>query len=243
MHLTRGTTLVLYAVIFAGLLACRTSEVFIAQATITSTPTRTARPSFTPVPSSTSTVVPTVPPPPTAARTATKRPPTPRPPTPKPPTAVPQPVAPAGPTQPPKSAYEFKFIPRTCEANDPDGPCNSPGGIWCHHSGSKHIKVVVFNDVHDPNSQRQGGKVRYSISPDGSAMDPDEITQWNGVAEKTLSADQDPPSKGDGTYYAWVINDNGQRISDMSPQIRLNAKDTDAPDFCMVATLFFAAGN
>ncbi len=244
MHLSQWGMRLALAVVLLGVLACRTFDVFIAQATLTPTPTRTVRPTFTPVPPDTSTPVPTntrvVP---TKAPPApTRRPATARPPTPKPATAAP--VVVQQPTQPPKPAYEFSLIPASCPSSDPDGPCNvQGGGVQCHHSGSKHIKVLVFNDVHDPNSQRQNGKVRFSLSPDGTPLDPDEVNQWNGVAEKTLSADQDAPSKGNGTYYAWVIDDNGKRISDMSPAIVLNDRPAEDSAMCTVAMVIFAGGR
>ena len=233
-----GIRLALGFVFCIGALGCHITDTFLAQATVAPTRTRTVKPTFTPI--SLPTLTP-IPPTSTTAPSPTLRP-TVRPAT-KPPPTKPPVVAASVPTQPPKSSYEFSFMPGTCPAVDPDAPCNNAGGVLCHHSGSKHIKVLVFNDYRDPNSQRQGGKVRFSGSPDGAPMNPDEVTQWNGIAEKTLSADQDPPTTNDGTYFAWVLDDNGKRISEMSPPIRLNAKSTDSPDFCTIALVVFAAGK
>ena len=111
MYLTKGIRPVLAVMLFAAALACRSADTFVAQATVV--PTRTPRPTFTPIPTSTDTPVPTKTATPAPTATATKRPPTPRPPTPKPqPTAPPQPTV---------SPYEFHV--------NPPFPCTHSGHL------------------------------------------------------------------------------------------------------------------
>ena len=147
------------------------------------------------------------------------------------------------PTEAAALKYEFAFIPATCPSPDPEGPCNLQNGILCHHSGSKHIRVTVYDSYYDPYSQRVGGKVRFSHAPDGAPIEPDETTQSNGVAEKTLSSDSDAPDMNNGTYYAWVVDTNGNRISEMSGAVTLNGKRAEESGMCTIADVFFAGGK
>ncbi len=241
----RWVRLVFGAVIFAGVLACQTSDAIFVASQATATPTRTPRPTFTPLPSLTFTPVPipTDPPPP-PTRTPTKKPtarPATRVPT-KPPTLPPAPPPPvAQPTSPPKPKYQYSFVAQNCP-ND-GNPCISVNGVLCTHSGSKHINVIVFSNYYDPDSRQQDVKVRYSGAPDGGPIPPDEITQWDGKADKTLSSDLDPESKNDGNFYAWIVDGAGNRISDMSPTIPLNHRKVEEGGYCMVAYLSFAQGK
>ena len=199
--------LALGAVLFAGALACRTADVFIAQATLI--PTRTPRPTFTPIPSPTATAVPTatVRPSPTATRKPTPRP-TPRP-TARPPTPIP----------PPPAATVF---PYTFHAYFDK----------CEHSGIAYIKGSVFADKNDLSSQMSGVKLRLSISPDGASVG-DVVSE---VEYTFILSDSGPRP---GTYYVWVIDDSGKRISEMSPPIVMNNLGPDNPNACWAAWLYF----
>ncbi len=110
-----GRRLALSGALIALTLACRTSDILVAQSQ--PTPTR-ARATFTPQPPT-----PTPTPPPTATRT---RQPTARP-TARPPTAVPPPVAPPPPaaTTPP---FKYKVVNKGCE-----------------HSGQTFIQGTVYH--------------------------------------------------------------------------------------------------
>lgn len=198
----------------------------LARAEPTSPPTRTPRPTFTPLPEVTDTPVPTdTPQQPTEAPT-------------KPPaptkkviaTAKPQPTqppaAPVGPTNtpvPPKSSYQYSYIRQTCE-----------------HSGGTYVKVIVFSDYHDPDSQQAGVKVRLSWEADGPSI-ADVLTDAYGEGTFVLAADNTPAKVG--TYYAWTINGQGGRTSEMSAPIVINGKNEDAADTCWMAKVYFAAGK
>ncbi len=231
---------------------CGLTERFMAQAEPTSPPTRTPRPTFTPRPSptdtpeptdtptQTSTAVPTQVPP-----TATKKPviiPTRIPPT---KTPIPLPTNTPAPTKPP---YTFMFAPFTsCGGLDPQG-CNIQNQMKCENSGMHWIDVYVFNDAVSSvylnwkgSSPATGRKVRFSWVPDGPSITPDETAGGDGKAEKTLSGGGDPPTKGVGTYYAWVIDGTGKRISDITPQININANQPNDPNVCWVARAWFTA--
>ena len=82
MQLNKKMCLVSAAMLALAALACQPAALFVAQATVV--PTRTPRPTFTPIPSATNTLVPTQTATPAPTATATKKPtlrPTTRPPT------------------------------------------------------------------------------------------------------------------------------------------------------------------
>lgn len=216
----------------------------------TSPPSRTPRPTFTPRSEETATDVPTEVPQDTATDVPTEAPilPTKRPVAtakPKPPTVRPEPTSippTAGPTA---SLFQYLFFPLTCDPGADPAGCNiQSGGIKCSHSGNHHIDVFVASDYHDPNNSRIAGiKVRFSFAAGGGKIDPDQVTDYEGKAVKTLSGVTDPVGKNVGTYYAWLINDSGSPISDFSPPIHINAHDQDKPDTCFVAVVGFAGGH
>ena len=165
MYLTKGITPLLAVMLFVTLLACRSVDTLVAQATVI--PTRTPRPSFTPIPKATDTPIPTETPTPAPTATSTKRPATPRPPTPKPqPTAVPQPTV---------SPYEF-------HANPP---------FPCTHSGLTFLKGTVYLNKNDPNSKYVGADriVWASDYPHPDAKIPGVVQELEEATE-TLSAEQ-----------------------------------------------------
>lgn len=219
--------------------------------TPTSPPTRTPRATFTPRPEETSTDVPTETsaPAPTVTEApidtavpATRKPVAtarPKPPTAIPPTQGPPPTVP--PTKPP---YSYLFFPLVCgNASDPAVCNNSQPGIKCSHSGSHHIDVFVASNYLDPSSVVSGIKVRYSHSAGGGKIEPDETTNYEGKAVKTLSGDLDPPGKNVGTYYAWIVDGSGNQQSDFSPPIVINAKSDSDPTNCWVAEAAFGGGH
>lgn len=214
----------------------------------TSPPSRTPRPTFTPRSEETATDVPTEVPQDTATDVPTEAPilPTKRPVAtakPKPPTVRPEPTSippTAGPTA---SPYHFLFYPLACAPGaDPAGCNTQSGGIECAHSGIHWIDVIVGADYNNPNSGEAGHIVRYSWAPDGGKI-VDATTNYEGKATLTLSGAGDPYTKGNGTYYAWLVDSSGNRISDVSPAIVINSKKPDASDTCWEAKLAFAGGH
>lgn len=137
-----GARLALGAVLLAAALACRTADVFVAQAP-KPTSTRTPRPTFTPIPPATDTPEPT----PTFLPTPTRRP-TPRP-TPRPtarPTVPPPPPPPAATTPP----YRYQSANKGCE-----------------HSGQTFIQGTIYHGQDHVN----GVTVVMSGAPDGAIAD------------------------------------------------------------------------
>lgn len=202
--------------LFVGGLACETTDrvLSVAQAN-TATPTRTPtrRPTFTVVPTSTNTPIPpTNTPLPTATRTATRRPPTA---TPKPPTPRPQATTPPQPTTP---RYQY-----------------SAAGSGCEHSGSSWIKGSVYADKNDPNSGMPGVKVVFGGSA-GDAYAKPELTGGDGVFAFTLTADTDHRA-APGTYYVWIVDESGNRISEMAGPIRIEGGSSDSS--CWAGSAFF----
>lgn len=242
----------LLAILAIGLMACSISGVpFISKVepTATQRATRAARATFTPRPKVTATLVPTdVPPtdvpatavpvtvaPPTATRKpivqATAKPK----PTNAPPTAIPSP-------QPTTNPFTYAFYPWRCDTTDP-AICNAQNGVGCSHSGQHSIKVQVYANHKDAGSALAGIKVRFSGTPGGPLIDPDEVTQYDGTAVKTLSNVSDAPEKNTGTFFAWLVNAAGNPISPFSPPIPINAKNENDAQTCWVGQVVFAGGN
>lgn len=248
MNLKRWAILLALAagmlILFSG---CGIQDRFIAQNEPTPTNTRRPRPTFTPRPQATETPLPTdtvaatdvptdTPAPTKAPVKATAKPKATNPPPPPPqPTAIPPTAAP---TKPP---FTYLFTPTTCTPGD--GICNVQAGVKCFHAGSHYIDAVVYANYRDPGSALAGIKVRFSFSPGGAPIDPDELSGDDGKAEKTLSAVTDPPTKNTGTFFAWVIDSQGNRQSDYSPAININAKGEDDPTVCWAAKLAFTGGH
>ncbi len=204
----------------------------VAKADPTLPPTRTPRPTFTPRPQETDTPQATDTPQvtDTPQPTDTKAAPTAKPtvkatakPVVKATNPPPPPAQPTTPPQPTKSPYMYSYVSQKCE-----------------HSGGTYIKVTVFSDYHDPNSQQAGVKVRLSWDKDGPSI-ADVLTDAYGTATFVLAADGQPAKKG--TYFAWTINGQGARTSDMSAPVVINGLGEDAPNTCWMANVFFAAGK
>ncbi len=205
------------AILVLGILGCQITDQLIAQSSgPTPTRTRTPRPTFTPIPVSTDTPMPA----PTAAPTNTAAPtvkPTTRPvpsATRRPATAVPvvQPTAKpvvAGPTT---SPYQWH--------------ANPPG---CEHSGLTSIKAKVYGDKNDPNSGLAGVKVAMG-GPGGDQYVPPVTTEWDGTYVFILSDNGQPGRVG--TWYVWLIDDSGKRISDIGGPINTNNLGPDDPASC-----------
>ncbi len=217
MQFNRWAALLSLALLlFIGGIACETTDrvLSIAQArTATPTRTRTPRPTFTAVPTATDTPVPpTNTPPPLPTRTATRRPPTPRPPTPKPPPTSPPVVLPTTPR------YQY-----------------SAASWGCEHSGSSWIKGSVYADKNDPNSGMPGVRVVFG-GAGGDAFQKPELTGGDGVFAFTLTTDSDHRA-APGTYYVWVVDANGNRISEMAGPIKIEGGSSDST--CWAGTAFF----
>ena len=209
MFLKWGTRIALATLLFVAVLACRTADVFIAQATLT--PTRTPRPTYTPLPPPTDTPTPTETATPKPTATATRRPPTPRP-----TTRVPQPTAPPPPTV---SPYEF-------HANPP---------LPCSHSGLTFLKGTVYLDKNDPNSRYVGAIVALG-PPDGSTIYDKVLTDGMGEYTFVLGG---PGQARPGTWGIWLVDPSEKRKSDIGGPIVTNDLPADNPNSCWAGGVDF----
>lgn len=222
---------------FTVLMACDLSGVPLvsqAQPTATARATTRTRATFTPRPKVTNTPLatateqatetPTDEPVTSEPATPTKKPVTVKP-TVRPATKVPPPPA-ATPIPPAtKNPYQYSFIKSTCE-----------------HSGGVHIFIVVFANYKDPGSQVAGRRVIASYAPDSPAFgDTVGVTNEEGLFDYVMSPDGAAPWTG--TVYAWVVDANNNRISQIGGPVQLNGKNEDAPDTCWIAKFFFAGGK
>ncbi len=210
-----GVRLSIAAALMVGALACDVSDVLIAFATVT--PTRTPRPTMTPIPTSTNTPVPTN----TATRaptlaptkTATRRPTVKA--TARPPTATPKPSAP----QPTVSTMEF-------HANAPT----------CTHSGLTFIKGTVYLDRNDP-SKRYFKAIVALGPPDASTVYEEPIlTNENGEYTFVLS---EQGKARPGSWGVWLVDPSWKRKSDIGGPIITNNLGPENPGACWAANVDF----
>ncbi len=216
-----GARLALGVLLFASALACRTADVLVAQQP-TAVSTRTPHPTFTPLPPDTDTPVPTVPPPPTETtapavptKRATSRPvarATPKP----PPTAIPKPAAPA-PTPAPSYAY-------------------ATTNLSCEHAGNQYIKGKVY-DSSDPSANGVPGLMMAMGGAGGDRYGNPIPNFDDGTYTFTLTAPGQ--GAGNGTYYIWIVDGSGNRISDMGGPININNKGADVPGSCWAGHVDF----
>jgi len=146
-------------------------------------------------------------------------------PPPPPPTAAPRPTAtpkPAAPTPTPKPLYVYnKAILQRCEPN----------------AGITALEGTVYQN-HKPFN---GAQVVFSYAPDGPAVGIPMISGphtgypgWNpGFYSHILQAG----SAREGDWYVWIVDDNGKRISEMSP--RVHTDGTAGPGKCQKAVVDF----
>ncbi len=219
----RWVQLVFGAVLFAGALACQTSDMIFVAQQATATPTRTPRPTFTPLPTMTQTPEPLPtqpPPPPTLAPTKkpTARPAT-RVPT-KPPTQPPAPPV-AQPPPPPPPAPKFEY---------------AANAAFCSHAGSTYMKGKVY-DSSDPSANGVAG-IKVGLGGAGGT-DPWVVVNSfeDGVYSFTLTTDGGGPRNG--TYYLWLMDGSGRRVSDMGGPITVNGLGPDAPNSCWAGGVDF----
>lgn len=185
-----GTPILLPVLLVAGAIACRTADMFVAQAP-TVTPTRTLRPTITPIPTETTQPSPTATTQPTSALTATRRPATPRPPTPKPAAPAPAPA----PVQPTVSSMEFHTNPTVCQT-----------------VGQAVIGGKVYLDKNNPNSAYAGAVVALGPPDASTVYAPYQKADGNGNYSFVLA---DPGIAKPGNYGVWLVTPGGQRKSDI----------------------------
>jgi hypothetical protein len=209
-----GARLALGLIFIAGALACRTSDIFLAQAT--TVPTRTPRPTFTPLPPPTDTPEPTatIPPSPSpkpAVRPtvrATARPATPVPPPP-----------PAAPTTPPQPQFQYAANPASCT-----------------HAGNQYIKGRVY-DSSDPSANGVAGLMMALGGADGNNAYVTTPNEYDGVYTFTLTPEGGAANAG--TYYVWILDGSGKRISDVGGPINFNLAGPDASNSCWAGSVDF----
>ena len=192
-----GIRLALGFVFCVGALGCHLTDTFLAQATITATRTRTVKPTFTIKPSPTVTPIP-------PTLTPTKVPtPTLRP-TPRPPTRTPtRPPAPTAPPQPTVSPFQY-----------------ATANLICTHAGNQYIKGRVY-DSKDPSANGVPGLMM--ALGGGSGTDPWVTTrnEDDGFYTFTLSV-EGGAQKPAGSYWVWIIDGSGKRISDIGGPINID---------------------
>ncbi len=200
-------------VLLGGVLACRVTDTLIAQVQPTPTRTATRRPTFTPVPPPTETKPPPSPTP--VPPTATLRPPTARPLPSRTPTRPPAPPPP--PPQPTTPRFQYSVAEYRCE-----------------HSGGSWFKGAVYADRNDPGSGTPDVRVVFG-GAGGEVYGGPELTQGGGEFAFTLTPDGGGAKIG--TFYIWIVDTGGNRISEMAGPININGKPP--PDGCWAGWAFF----
>jgi hypothetical protein len=107
----------------------------------------------------------------------------------------------------------------------------------CQHSGGVYIIVRAYDNKYDPTSNINGVRIRLSYVQDAAVPGIRDVTTSAGSATFTISRDGVKPKVA--TYWAWVVDDQGNRISDISPAININGKKETASDSCWQAFVNF----
>ncbi|MCL4489518.1 MAG: hypothetical protein M1570_15525 [Chloroflexi bacterium] len=224
--------LALVGILFVATLACRTEDLLVAQQP-SATPTHTPRPTFTPLPSPT--VVATIPVIPTeiavptavpvvATKAPTRAPikkPTARPPTARPPTQPPVVVAPTQPPAPPTPVPVHYTYQATA--------------VTCTHAGNAFIKGAVYNDKNDINSKTPGIKVAMGAADGSTQWVPPVTTDQYGEYTFVLTPNGPRP----GSYWVWVLDGQGNRISQIGGPINMNNLSENDPNSCWFGSVDF----
>jgi hypothetical protein len=233
MKWKRTVSMLLFSVAaFAVIMACYINGVpFVSQTEPTATrrATRLARATFTPRPPATETPEPSPTEEPTEEPEPTDEPtavPVTEVPTRRPATARPTNPPAAQPTNPPPppttNPYPFGFVSHECK-----------------HSGGSHVFVVVFSDYKNPSSQMAGARVAASYAPDALPFgDTYGVTGADGSFDYVMQE----PGVWTGTTYAWVVDKDNKRISEIGGPVELNDKGPDDAGTCHHVKYFFARG-
>ena len=107
----------------------------------------------------------------------------------------------------------------------------------CQHSGGVYIIVRAYANKYDPTSNTDGVRIRLSYVQDADVRGISDVTTYLGSATFTISPDGVKPKPA--TYWAWVVDDQGNRISDLSSAININGKKETASDSCRQAFVNF----
>jgi hypothetical protein len=96
--------------------------------------------------------------------------------------------------------------------------------VGCYHSGDTFIEGTVW----EGGAPKNGVTVRLSWAPDGPVV-ADYVTGTDparpGMFFHILSTGQT------GTYYVWVVDASGKRISDIG-MIQFNTEGPNSPTAC-----------
>jgi len=96
--------------------------------------------------------------------------------------------------------------------------------VGCYHSGDKFIEGTVW----ESGAAKNGVTVRLSWAPDAEGA-ADYVT---GTDPGRPGYYLHPRSKGEtGTYYLWVVDASGKRISEIG-SITFNNEGADSPTAC-----------
>ena len=106
----------------------------------------------------------------------------------------------------------------------------------CEHSGETYIKGVVYCNKYDTGCGVPGVRVAMGAA-DGVTIYDQVTTFDDGTYSFTLSTAGQPAKKG--TYYIWMIDGSGKRISDIGGPIVVNGLGPDTPGACWAGHVYF----
>ena len=174
------------------------------------TPTPTNTSTPTSTPTATSVPVSATPPP---THTAVPRPPTRTPP---PPTATSSSAA--VPPTPIPLPYSFRPVLQSCT-----------------HSGSAVIKGSVISG----GGPVVGARVRLATGSDPASVQEEQVVKLDVTGSTTFAFGVPSPASGSFPWHVWVVDTNGNALSDPNFQITINNLPADNPDSCWLAVVDF----
>ncbi len=177
---------------------------------------RTLPPTWTPTATETSTptATPTLTSTPTPTPTPTNVPPPPPTATPPRPTRAPAAVAPT----PMPLPYSFRPVLESCT-----------------HSGSAVIKGRVMSG----GGPVDGAHVRLATSSDPASVQEEQVVKYDATGSTTFAFIVPPPESGSFPWHVWVVDSDGNALSDPNFQVSINSLPADDPDSCWLAMVDF----
>lgn len=126
-------------------------------------------------------------------------------------TPVPQPTQPPAPTAPPKSSYEFNVaVLQRCDPN----------------AGVTYVNGTVYKNGQPVN----GNMVAFSYAPDGppvATIQAGPHQGYEGWRTGFYSHILETNGAREGTWYFWIVDGTGKRISDISPPVHTDGTAGD----------------
>ncbi len=105
----------------------------------------------------------------------------------------------------------------------------------CTHSGSAVIKGRVISG----GGPTDGAHVRLATSSDPASVQEEQVVKYDATGSTTFAFIIPPPESGSFPWHVWVVDADGNALSDPNFQVSINNLPADNPDACWLAVVDF----